>query len=214
MDEQARDQAFFSALTTEHFVLQSVSSTTVSESSSRASLYLMALSSSLVAIGFAVGVPGAFEPFAGVVLPAIFVLGLFTTVRLVDTAVENIQAQRTIARIRQHYAELGPEAARFFGPTRPVLSEQALDMIGVRPGPFLLLFTMASTIGAVNALVGRVIVALAIVAVAGSGAAISAVAIGIAVAAILVLLTVLYQRRRFRLMDRADQARWGTPGDG
>jgi hypothetical protein len=78
VDEQARDQAFFSALTTEHFVLQSVSSTTVSESSSRASLYLMALSSSLVAIGFAAQAPGAFAPFVAAVLPAVFILGLFT----------------------------------------------------------------------------------------------------------------------------------------
>jgi hypothetical protein len=52
MDEQARRSEFMSALTTEHFVLQSATSTSVSESASRASLYIMSLSSVLVAMGF------------------------------------------------------------------------------------------------------------------------------------------------------------------
>ena len=42
MDQQAREQAFMAALTTEHFALQSTASTTVSESGTRASLYVMA----------------------------------------------------------------------------------------------------------------------------------------------------------------------------
>jgi hypothetical protein len=45
--------AFMSAPVTEHFSLQSISSATISESGSRAALYLSALSSGLVAIGFA-----------------------------------------------------------------------------------------------------------------------------------------------------------------
>lgn len=53
MDQQAREQAFMSALVTEHFAQQSAASATISESSSRASLYLLSLSSSLVALGFA-----------------------------------------------------------------------------------------------------------------------------------------------------------------
>jgi hypothetical protein len=44
--------AFFNALLTEHFVLESARSIPVSESSSRASLYLTTLSGSLVAFGF------------------------------------------------------------------------------------------------------------------------------------------------------------------
>jgi hypothetical protein len=129
---------------------------------------------------------------------------------LVDTGVENIQAQRTIARIRQRYADLTPEAARFFGPPRKVLSEQALEMIGVRPGPLILLFTMASTIGAVNAVVGGVGATLLIVAIGGGDTVPAAIAIGVAVAVGLVWLTIAYQRRRYRLMNAADEARWGA----
>ena len=44
--------ALFNALLTEQFVLQSVRGVTVSESSSRASLYMVTLSSALIAYGF------------------------------------------------------------------------------------------------------------------------------------------------------------------
>jgi hypothetical protein len=50
MDERTRESAFMSALVTEHFVLQSAASTTISEASARASLYVFSLSSALVAI--------------------------------------------------------------------------------------------------------------------------------------------------------------------
>ena len=208
MDQQAREQAFFSALTTEHFVMQSVASTTVSESSARASLYLMSLSSSLVAIGFAAQSAEILGPFAAVVLSVVFVLGIFTTVRLVDTGVENILAQRTIARIRRRYAELTPDARTVFGPPTKDISREALSMIGARPGRFLLLFTMASTIGAVNAVVGATGVALVIVALAGVGLAGVAILIGVAAGVALLWLVVAYQRLRYAAMDAADRARW------
>jgi hypothetical protein len=48
---------FMSALVTEHFVLQGTSASTISEGGSRVSIYLSALSSGLVAIGFASGRP-------------------------------------------------------------------------------------------------------------------------------------------------------------
>ena len=45
-------QQLLTALTTEHFTLQGARSQTVSESASRASLYLFSVSSTLVALGF------------------------------------------------------------------------------------------------------------------------------------------------------------------
>jgi len=50
-----RQAAFMSALVTEHFVLQTAASATVTEAASRTSLYVFSLSSSLVAMGFVVG---------------------------------------------------------------------------------------------------------------------------------------------------------------
>src|SRR5262249_1761818 len=89
MDDQSVRSALLPALTTEHFVLQSANSTTYAEASARSTLYVMALSSSLVAIGFAAGSADVLLPFAAVVLPAVFVLGIFTVLRLVETALES-----------------------------------------------------------------------------------------------------------------------------
>ncbi|MET0164475.1 MAG: hypothetical protein ABW318_05655 [Vicinamibacterales bacterium] len=51
MDEQSQRAALLQALTTEHFVLQSANSSTYAEASARSTLYVMVLSSSLVATG-------------------------------------------------------------------------------------------------------------------------------------------------------------------
>ena len=52
MDEQTKQSAFMNALVTEHFVLQSAASTTVSEAAGRAALYMTTLSSTVVAMAF------------------------------------------------------------------------------------------------------------------------------------------------------------------
>jgi hypothetical protein len=52
MDEQARQQAFVTALVTEHFVQASARAATITESNGRAAIYLSAVSSGLVAFGF------------------------------------------------------------------------------------------------------------------------------------------------------------------
>ena len=75
------------ALTTEHFTLQGARSQTASESASRASLYILSVSSTLVALGFigqASQIGDAFDAFALTVLPTLYVLGVFTFVRVVE----------------------------------------------------------------------------------------------------------------------------------
>jgi hypothetical protein len=94
VDEQSERSALLSALTTEHFVLQTANNSTYSEASARSTLYVMALSSSLVAMGFVAGSTNVLLPFAAIVLPAIFVLGLFTVLRLVEMALESMHYLR------------------------------------------------------------------------------------------------------------------------
>src|SRR5688572_19544839 len=101
MDEKEPPPAFMSALTTEHFVLQNALSANTSEVGTRASLYIFSLSSSLVALGFASQSPELFVPFGAIVLPAVFILGVFTAVRLVDSNLEGILFLNGIARIRK-----------------------------------------------------------------------------------------------------------------
>ena len=75
MDQQAREQAFISALTTEQFVLQAVRSANVGEMTGRGTIYMGAVSSSLIALGFLAQVVTHLDPFVAAVLPAVFVLG-------------------------------------------------------------------------------------------------------------------------------------------
>jgi hypothetical protein len=52
MGTEEQRSALMTALSTEHFVLQTAASSTISESAARSSLYVFSLSNSLVAMGF------------------------------------------------------------------------------------------------------------------------------------------------------------------
>jgi hypothetical protein len=108
--------ALLTALTTEHFTLQGARAATISDSS-RAALYISAVASSLVALGFVAQVSrvgDTFRAFAFTVLPTLFVLGLFTWVRLTENGVEDLQYLRAINRIRGYYLKIEPDSARYF----------------------------------------------------------------------------------------------------
>ena len=78
MEQQAREQAFISALTTEQLVLQAARSANVGEMTGRATIYMGAVSRSLIALGFLAQVVSRLDPFVAAVLPAVFLLGEFT----------------------------------------------------------------------------------------------------------------------------------------
>ena len=155
MDEQSERTALLSALTTEHFVLQTANVSTYSEASARSTLYVMALSSSLVALGFVAGSTDLLIPFAAIALPAIFVLGIFTVGRLVETALESMQCLNGIARIRGYYRTLGPEAAHHFAPEYGRWPE--MEPPALRFGSALAFFgTTAAMIAVINNVVAGV----------------------------------------------------------
>ena len=159
MDEQSQRTALLSALTTEHFVLQTANNSTYSEASARSTLYVMALSSSLVAMGFVASSTDLLVPFAAVSLPAVFLLGIFTIVRLVESALESMQYLNGIARIRGYYRTLGPEAARHFAPEYGRWPE--VESPALRFGPTLAFFgTTAAMIAVINNVVAGVGIAL------------------------------------------------------
>src|SRR6185369_888280 len=118
MDERERQAAFMSALITEHSALQAAASATVGDAGARSSLYVFSLSSTLVAFGFAAQSREVFLPFVAVVLPALFLLGVLTVIRLVDSVIENMEYLIGIARIRSYYRTLTPEAAVIFAADR------------------------------------------------------------------------------------------------
>ena len=196
MDDRSERSALLSALTTEHFVLQTANNSTYAEASARSTLYVMVLSSTLVAIGFVAGSTDVLIPFAAIVLPAVFVLGIFTVIRLVETALDSMHCLDGIARIRAYYRTLGSEAAHHFSPESgrwPEVEDPAL-----RFGAGLAFFgTTACMIAVINNAVAGVALALLVRFLRPSAPTWVDVSAGIVGALVLTWLFYVYQRWRF-----------------
>ena len=220
MDDKKPDPAFMSALTTEHFVLQTAANATFTDAGARSSLYVFSLSSSLVAMGFASRASEVFLPFAAVILPALFVLGLFTIIRLVDSSIENMNYLSGIARIRSYYRTLSPEGAEYFSAEGGRWPE-ATSEPSLRLGDLIaFLTTTASMIAFINGIVaGAGVTLLADHLLARDGISL-AVWLGVAAALVFMAAFLIYQRWRFSIFDELesrsgrvrDQLRSGNAG--
>jgi hypothetical protein len=196
MEQQAREQAFISALTTEQFVLQAARSANVGEMTGRGTVYMGAVSSALIALGFLAQVVTHLDPFVAAVLPAVFVLGEFTVAALVRNTLENLVLLGQMQRIRSYYRTLAPEADQFFGQAAEAERfSAAMATVGLRARPAGLLFTGASVVAAINSMVGGVGLALLAAKVASLATG-AALAVGIAAAVVLFGLHLLYQQQR------------------
>jgi hypothetical protein len=189
-----RAGAFYSALMNEHFVLESARSITVSEASSRAALYLTTLSSALVAFGFLAQTDYALV-FLMVVIPVIFLLGIFSYERLVEISLEDVTALESIQRIRAVYTTTLPGAAKYFPrPTGPHAPNEMLP-IGRRRSWVGVFFTTATMTAVVNSMVAGA--GVAIVVVQATSQATESILIGLGTAALLAVLHGLYQEFRY-----------------
>jgi len=167
--------------TTEHFNLQTARAITVSEANGRASIYLAALSTNLIALAF-IGqmsrLGPAFYAFALILLPVLAFVGVVTFQRLVQSSIEDIAYAQRIGRLRDFYLEVAPELAPY------VLVVRGPDEQPV-PGGWQLALTAAEMVGVVNSVVigacaglvlealgvGSLALTLAAGAVAGAAAA-------------------------------------------
>jgi len=207
MEADANDGGLLSAMTTEHFVLQSANSSTYAEASARSSLYVMALSSSLVAIGILSASSQFTLLFTAIILPSLFVLGLFTVVRLVESSLESMHCLTGIARIRAYYRSLGPNAERHFAIEHGRWPETPSP--AMRLGPALAFMgTTASMIAVTNNVVaGTGVALLAHLCWPTASTATCAVA-GAMTATVLTLAFYAYQRWRFNDYEGAGGQRF------
>lgn len=185
------DPRLLSVLTTEHSALQGARFATISDSSSRASLYLGALSGTLVALsllGSATKLGPAFVVAALVLAPTLAFLGHATFVRVLESAIEDTMYGRGVNRIRHYYLEVAPQL-------RPYLIQSDRDDVrGVMFNMGLvpetpnqmprnqMLYTTASTVGTINsvlagAFAGGLVSLLPRVGLAGAFAAAVVVAL-------------------------------------
>ncbi len=196
MDEQERRSELMSALTTEHFVLQTGANAATSEIGARASLYLVALSSSLVAMGFAAQSGEVFVPFVATILPSLFLLGVFTVVRLIDAAMEYNQFLAGIARIRGYYRTLSPEAAEYFAPELGRWPETE-EPPSLRLGEFIaFVTTTASMVAFINSIVAGAGIALLTHVLRPDSQ--TSLAVGLGIAGVVVLMAAFYCYQRWR----------------
>jgi hypothetical protein len=161
-------------------------------------MYLGSLSASLVSLGFVAQISATgetFRVFALVVLPTLFVLGVFTFVRLVESTIEDLFYGRAINRIRSYYHELaGPEARYFmllpYDDVAGVIRNMALT-----PSKMQLYLTSSTAIAVVNSVVGGA--ALAIACWVAFDASLGAAAVvGATFALLSVVVHVRWTRRR------------------
>ncbi len=96
-------------LTTEHYNLQTGRSMTVADANGRCTLFIGAVSGALIAIAFTGQVSRmgtAFFVFSLVLLPSLFLMGLITFERVLQSGIEDLTYARGITRIRRLYLEL------------------------------------------------------------------------------------------------------------
>jgi hypothetical protein len=170
-------QELLTALTTEHFTLQGARAQTASESASRASLYILSVSSTLVALGFigqASQFGQAFDVFALTVLPTLYVLGVVTFVRVVECGAEDFRYGVAINRIRNYYKQIAGDQARLFllsghDDGRGVFANAAVPAEGRKQ-----YLTFATVVAVINSVVGASAIAIAVDTVAGASLGVSA----------------------------------------
>src|SRR5262245_11431709 len=161
-------------------------------------MYLGSLSASLVSLGFVAQISATgdtFRVFALVVLPTLFILGVFTFVRLVESAVEDIFYGRAINRIRRYYYDLAGPEGRYFMLQPYDDAIRLLRHTGLRPSGRQLYFTAASAIAVVNSVVGGAALAIAVWVAFGASLVVAAV-VGAIVAAVSVVVQLRWTRRR------------------
>jgi hypothetical protein len=163
------------ALTTEHYTLQSARAATTHESNGRASLYLASVAGGVIALTYVADSTGAGSTasrlFAATVLTALTLMGLLTHQRLVHLAVEDATLAQAIGRIRGGYLALAPDIAGYLLLPAADDRDGAVHSAGVPHSRWHHLSHMA------------VMVAVVVSAVLGTGAAMTAFASGSATAA-------------------------------
>ena len=104
-------------LMTEHWSLLAARSLVYTESMSRTSIFVAALTGSVVSlalVGQATDFEGGFVAFSLVLLPVVYFLGVATAVRLAQVNWEDAVWMQGMNRIRHAYLELAPELEPYF----------------------------------------------------------------------------------------------------
>jgi hypothetical protein len=146
--------ATVSFVTAEHFTLQGARSSTIAESTGRASMFLSAVSGGLVALGLlatATSVGTAFYALALILLPTLAFVGLVTFDRVLQSGIEDHRYAHRIARLRGYYFDQAPELDGYLLSVPPA---DRLRLQGVGGGPWQGFLTVAGMVAVITAVLG------------------------------------------------------------
>lgn len=185
--------AAVSVITTEHFTLQGARSSTIAESTGRASMFLSAISGGLVALGLiatATRVGTAFYVLGLIVLPTLAFVGLVTADRTLQSGIEDLGYARRIAVLRGYYFEAAPETAPYL---MSVPQSERLHMQGLRQEAWQGFLTVSGMVSVVTAVLAGSAVGLAVTLLSGHSL-VAAVCAGVAAGLIALAALLRYQR--------------------
>lgn len=202
-------------LTTEHFTLQGARSVVISEVNSRATIYLSAVSSTVVALAFVTTLSQSQDQvraFALVLLPILCFMGFVTKARLVQLSLADFHYQRAINRIRHAYIDVAPDAARYLtlsvhDDVRGVV-QTAVYQGGRRMG----LLTAAEMIAVINSVIVGLTVVIAFRWAAGADGLASILA-GIVAGVAVAVIDFRRGEAQWEKYVRTFEVRFPSPGE-
>jgi hypothetical protein len=204
-------------LMTEHWSLLSARSLGYTEAMSRASIFVAALTGSVVAlalVGQATDFGDSFVAFALVLLPVVFFLGVVTIVRIRQINWEDATWVQGMNRIRNAYLDLAPELERYFVTSKHdddegiLISSLAVPRVVPHIQGFI---AIPGVIAVLDSVVAGAVAAIAALGL-GAGTA-SAAAVGIGVFALTLAAFVVYAVVAVGAMRRNIVVRFPTPGE-
>ena len=186
-------------MTTEHFTLQGARSSTIAESTGRASMFLGAVTAAWSPLGCctATNVGAAFYAVGLILLPTLAFVGLVTFDRVLQSGIEDRLCGR-IAQLRGYYFANAPELTGYLLSVPPT---GRLAMQGLRGGRWQGFLTVAGMVGVITAVLAGSAAGL-LAAVAADHSLVAALVAGAVVA-----VAVLVEPTRFEDRPGSEPAR-------
>ena len=156
-------------MTTEHYTLQTGRSITTAETSGRASLFVGAVSSGLIALTFVGQIAHlgtAFFVFSLVVIPTLLLMGLITFERVLQAGTVDVIYARGINRIRHLYLEYAPQMQPYFILSHHDDQEDVLGREAMRISWWQVFLNTAGMIAVINSVLAGSFVGLLLAALA------------------------------------------------
>jgi hypothetical protein len=138
-------------ITTEHSTLQNARATAVTQSTSRAAIFVTAVSAGMVALGLTASsthLDTAFYAFGTIVLLTTAAIGFATFDWVLQSGIEDRQYAERIEALRACYLDVVPELTRYMA---SVPSSRDLAMHGSRDRRWRVYRTVTGTIGLITA---------------------------------------------------------------